>query len=68
METRIHSQDEPKLLIEPYGGTLVDLTVGPKERAELTREATKLSSFQLSPRSLCDLELLAVGAFGQSVF
>ena len=50
-------------LIEPYGGSLVDLTLGTEERAELTRESVAFPSFQLSARSLCDLELLATGAF-----
>lgn len=50
-------------LIHPYGGTLVDLLVGREEMLELTKEATELSSLQLSPRSLCDLEMLAVGGF-----
>src|ERR1700685_4142862 len=63
MQTSTHNKQEPKLLIQPYGGTLVDLVVGARERTELAQEATKLSSLQLSPRSLCDLELLAVGAF-----
>jgi len=64
MDLSTHTQCDPKLLIRPYGGTLVDLTlIEDKERAELNREVTKLSSIQLSPRSLCDLELLAVGAF-----
>src|SRR5579862_8415438 len=52
-----------QVLISPYGGTLVDLLVGREEAFELAKEATELSSLQLSPRSLCDLELLAVGAF-----
>ena len=50
-------------LIEPYGGKLINLVVGEPERAELTRYAHTLPSIQLSARSLCDLELLAVGAF-----
>jgi len=50
-------------LIAPYGGKLVDLVVGDAERADLIRHAITLPSIQLSARSLCDLELLAVGAF-----
>jgi sulfate adenylyltransferase len=50
-------------LIAPYGGKLVDLIVGDAERADLIRHAITLPSIQLSARSLCDLELLAVGAF-----
>jgi sulfate adenylyltransferase len=50
-------------LIEPYGGTLIDLLVEAEERAELKDYASRLPSIQLSERSLCDLELLATGAF-----
>jgi sulfate adenylyltransferase len=50
-------------LIEPYGGQLVNLLVSPEERAELTRQANKLSSLRLTEREVCDLEMLAVGAF-----
>jgi sulfate adenylyltransferase len=63
MRKHKHTDPELKLLVPPYGGALVDLVVGPQERAELAQEARELSSLQLSPRSLCDLELLAVGAF-----
>ncbi len=58
-----NNDDALRLLIPPYGGALVDLIVDREERAELTQQATELASLQLSPRSLCDLELLAVGAF-----
>ncbi len=50
-------------LITPYGGKLVNLVVGEKERTELLPYAHTLPSIQLSARSLCDIELLAVGAF-----
>ena len=49
--------------IPPYGGKLVNLIVDGEERRELTEYANKLPSLQLSPRSLCDIELLSVGAF-----
>ncbi len=51
------------MLIEPYGGRLVDLRVPEAERAELLARAHYLPSVQMTPRELCDLELLAVGAF-----
>lgn len=54
--------NEP-LLITPYGGSLVNLIVSGDERKALLQKANRLPSFQLSPRSLCDLELLATGAF-----
>src|SRR3990167_9426045 len=50
-------------LIGPYGGKLVNLVASPDERRELMVMANSLPSVQLSQRSLCDLELLAVGAF-----
>lgn len=50
-------------LIAPYGGRLVGLLVSPEERPGILERAQRLPSIQLSPRSLCDLELLATGAF-----
>jgi sulfate adenylyltransferase len=50
-------------LISPYHGSLVDLLIAEEEREELRAYAGKLPSLQLSARSVCDLELLATGAF-----
>lgn len=50
-------------LIQPYGGTLVDLIVADDEREELLRQAVSLASLQLSERAVCDLELLATGGY-----
>ncbi len=51
-------------LIAPYGGELIYLLVADEEeRQEWVARAATLRSIQLSPRSLCDLELLATGAF-----
>ena len=51
-------------LITPYGGRLVNhLIESDEERLEWSARGGRLPSLQLSPRSLCDLELLAVGAF-----
>ncbi|HEX7295666.1 MAG TPA: bifunctional sulfate adenylyltransferase/adenylylsulfate kinase [Pyrinomonadaceae bacterium] len=50
-------------LISPYGGRLVDLIASIDTRRELLARAKELPSLQLSERSLCDLELLATGAF-----
>ncbi len=50
-------------LIPPYGGRLVNLLAPEEARAELRARATNLPSLQLSPRAVCDLELLAVGGF-----
>ena len=50
-------------LIEPHGGALVDLFVGPERAAELRQAAAGFPSWDLTPRQLCDLELLANGGF-----
>ena len=50
-------------LIAPYGGSLVDLMSPEEELGELARRTAELPSLQLSARTLCDLELLATGAF-----
>jgi sulfate adenylyltransferase len=50
-------------LISPYGGALVDLIVSGEERQEVLERSRRLPSVQISARSLCDLELLATGAF-----
>jgi len=50
-------------LISPYGGVLVNLLVTGDEREELIEHANKLPPVQISARSLCDLEMLATGAF-----
>jgi sulfate adenylyltransferase len=58
------TQNENKsILIPPYGGKLVNLLVTGEERQELLEKATKLPSVQISARAMCDLELLATGAF-----
>lgn len=49
-------------MITPYQGVLVDLSAS-AETAYLHERASKLNSIQLSPREICDLELLATGAF-----
>src|SRR5687767_15580147 len=50
-------------LISAYGGTLVNLMVNGEERQEWIEKSSRLPSVQISERSLCDLELLATGAF-----
>jgi sulfate adenylyltransferase len=55
--------DQEKKLIEPYGGKLVSLEVRAEEQEELRRRAANLPRLQLTARNLCDLELLATGAF-----
>src|SRR4026208_1712164 len=50
-------------LISPYGGRLIDLMAPVENLEELGASAGVLPSIQLSERSVCDLELLATGAF-----
>jgi sulfate adenylyltransferase len=50
-------------LNQPYGGTLVDLAVAPREAERLRAESRGWPSWTLTPRQLCDLELLITGAF-----
>ena len=59
METRTQVAS----LIAPYGGTLVDLMVPAEARDDVKAHASQLPSIQLSARAVCDLELLATGAF-----
>ncbi|NDJ85132.1 MAG: bifunctional sulfate adenylyltransferase/adenylylsulfate kinase [Chloroflexi bacterium] len=54
---------EQSILIPPYGGELVDLLVPAEQTDELREYASRLPSIQLTQRQMCDLELLAVGAF-----
>ena len=56
-------QTQTSPLIAPYGGRLVDLMVPPEAHAEVKARASQLPSIQLSERAVCDLELLATGAF-----
>ena len=50
-------------LIAPHGGRLVDLFVAADQREALKHEAAQLPAWDLTARQLCDLELLATGAF-----
>jgi sulfate adenylyltransferase len=56
------SQSE-ELLIPPYGGELVNLRAQNEARDELRARAADLPRIQITPRSVCDLEMLATGAF-----
>jgi len=49
-------------LISPYGGALVDL-LKEEELEDLKEYASYLTPLQLSERSVCDLEMIAIGAF-----
>ena len=50
-------------LIAPYGDALKNLFVSPEETDDLTKYANALPFLRLSARSVCDLEMLATGAF-----
>ncbi len=50
-------------IIPPYGGELVNLLVSDEEREGLQTYAGRLPSVKLTQRQMCDLELMAVGAF-----
>lgn len=54
---------EQDLLIAPYGGELVDLCLQGEQLQEKLELAKRLPSIKISSRALCDLELLACGAF-----
>jgi sulfate adenylyltransferase len=47
----------------PHGGTLVNLFAGPARREELHAASKAWTSWDLTPRQLCDLELLMDGGF-----
>ncbi|HYC62734.1 MAG TPA: bifunctional sulfate adenylyltransferase/adenylylsulfate kinase [Thermoanaerobaculia bacterium] len=51
------------ILIPPYGGWLIDLLEPAASIAQLTQHASTLPSVTISERAMCDLELLATGAF-----
>jgi sulfate adenylyltransferase len=50
-------------LIAPYGGRLIDLVAKDAARQELIELSLRLPAVQISPRSVCDLELIATGGF-----
>jgi sulfate adenylyltransferase len=47
----------------PHGGTLVNLLAGPARVADLQTHSKEWPSWDLTPRQLCDLELLLNGGF-----
>jgi sulfate adenylyltransferase len=50
-------------LIEPHGGTLVDLVAGSERSDELRAASRDWVSWDLTDRQLCDLELILNGGF-----
>ncbi|MEX0612401.1 MAG: hypothetical protein WD229_09795, partial [Pirellulales bacterium] len=50
-------------LTAPHGGTLIDLTVSPDRVHDTKSQSRDWPSWDLTPRQLCDLELLCNGGF-----
>jgi sulfate adenylyltransferase len=50
-------------LIAPHGGTLVDLNATAARANEIKQQSRDWPSWDLTPRQLCDLELLCNGGF-----
>lgn len=50
-------------IIQPFGGALITLLKQGDAHIASREKAKQLKTLQLSARSLCDLELLAIGAF-----
>ena len=63
IDARDRTSSEQPILISPYGGKLVDLVVSNERREATFAVASELPSIRITERSLCDLEMLAVGAF-----
>jgi sulfate adenylyltransferase len=56
------SVQDATTIIPPYGGNLVNLLIASDEVEAVKQTANQLPAIRLSDRSVCDLELLAVGA------
>jgi sulfate adenylyltransferase len=50
-------------IIAPHGGELTDLIAPPERIAELKAHSREWPSWDLTPRQICDLELLTSGGF-----
>lgn len=59
----LNSENSEIELVKPFGKKLINLLISGDKRKELTAEANRLPSVQISNRAVCDLELLANGAF-----
>lgn len=53
----------PDHLIAPHGGELVNLLASAERAAEMRGESRDWPSWDLTPRQLCDVELLLTGGF-----
>ena len=61
-------KDTKMNIIQPYGGKLVDLIVRGEEKEELKKKTLHMKSLQIPYRFVCDLEMLATGAFSPLTF
>jgi sulfate adenylyltransferase len=52
-------------LIAPHGGRLINLLVAPERAVTLRAASRSWPSWDLTPRQLCDLELLLNGGFSR---
>jgi sulfate adenylyltransferase len=59
----VHLTAQASHLIAPHGGELVDLIVSSERSAELKSHSREWPSWDLTPRQVCDLELLLSGGF-----
>ncbi len=50
-------------IIAPHGGELTELMTTPERAAELKAHSREWPSWDLTPRQICDLELLMSGGF-----
>ena len=50
-------------LVAPHGGELINLIVEPARAAELKAHSKEWPSWDLTPRQVCDVELLLTGGF-----
>jgi sulfate adenylyltransferase len=50
-------------LVAPHGGELIDLIAQPERSSELKAHSREWPSWDLTPRQMCDLELLITGGF-----
>src|ERR1700735_1436125 len=57
------SKRTPDSLPRPHGGELVNLIASRERAAELQRNSREWASWDLTPRQVCDLELLLNGGF-----
>jgi sulfate adenylyltransferase len=61
------TEEDGSTLLEPHGGHLQELVVAPERAAELKALSLEWPSWDLTPRQMCDLELLLDGSFSPLV-